>query len=167
MSMSAFAFSQDDGFTFSFQGAPMDLCGSIYVEVPGFAFGPMADFVILPVAIDIGGGMRNYLGIGAQAGLYLVPQHGFAVVPTIAGTFVGRFGFIPSFPIDIDAKLGFMLGYNTVFYGASGIGVKLEDANMRIYAGVEFYANPYYNVFDYYSPELLVNGVLAVGYYFL
>lgn len=140
--------------------AELDVYGAL--SIPGFAIGPMADFVYFPWSIDIGGGKYNHLGVGGSAGLLFYFGDEFAVLIPIQALFMGRFEMIEGFPFDFDARLGFMIGPGVVFYGASNLFVHFGD--IRVGAGVNFFPNPLHDVFDPYSDELWFNFVLSVGY---
>lgn len=164
--------NDDDAFTFSFSGAPMELSVHVFAEIDFSTFpppfGPMAEFIILPFAIKTGPETKNYLGIGAQGGAYFYIADQFFVIPVVAGIFVGRFSLSKSFILDIDARLGVMIGDSAVLYGAAGIGLKLfVPFESRIYAGIEFTGNPYYDPLDYYSPSLVYCFVIGYGFYIM
>ena len=140
----------------------MDVYGAL--TIPGFEIGPMADFVYFPWSIDVGGGRYNHLGIGGSAGFLFYFGDEFVLLMPIQALFMGRFGMFESFQFDIDARLGFMIGPNVVFYGSSSFYVFFGD--IRVGAGINFFPNPNYDVFDQYSDEILINFMLTVGYRF-
>jgi len=128
------------------QEAPTQINAGVAMEIPGFAFGPMVDFLNFPMRIKIGQGMYNYLGWGGSTGVFLVFAPDFGVAIPIQAIFAGRFGFIKNLPIDVDARLGFMIGgAATIFYGASNIAVQfpLSSLTARASAGINFIAGSY------------------------
>lgn len=142
--------------------AELDVYGALCI--PGFEIGPMADFVYFPWSIDVGGGRYNHLGIGGSAGFLCYFGDDFVLLIPIQALFMGRFEMFEKFPFDFDARLGFMIGPSAVFYGSTSFYFFIGD--IRVGAGVNFFPNPGYDVFDQYSPELLVNFMLTVGYRF-
>ncbi|MBN1523222.1 MAG: hypothetical protein JW904_01960 [Spirochaetales bacterium] len=160
------AFSQD-GFNFSFENAPMELSVNVFAEIDFSTFpppfGPMGEFVVLPISIA---GTGNRLGFGAQAGVYFLIGDEFYAVPAIAGIFVGRFALSPEWIIDWDARLGVMIGGGAVLYGASIISLRLNAPwKSRVLLGIEFTGNPYYSPGDPTSSELIYGLVIGYGVY--
>ncbi len=142
--------------------AEVDVYGAL--SIPGFGIGPMADFVYFPWSIDVGGGRYNHLGFGGSAGFQFFFGDGLAFLVPVEALFMGRFEMFEKFPFDFDARLGFLIGSGVVFCGATNFYFFIGD--LRIGAGVTFYPNPGYDVFDQYSDELLVFFMLSAGYRF-
>ena len=153
------------------QEAPTQVNASLSVQFPGFAFGPMVDFVTYPISIKIDEGMHNYLGWGGAAGLMVAISPAFGVAIPIEGIFVGRFGFIKDIPIDFDARVGLMLGQFTMFYGSTNLAVQfpLSSFTARASAGIDFFpAGMYFGVgfdlqFGLVFPLQGFKSILSIG----
>jgi hypothetical protein len=137
------------------------------VLLPNVVFGPVVEIAAFPIAIPIGQGAYNRLGMGVDLDFPIRSGPAGSNLSTVAeGLVEGRFNLVERFPVDAVAGVGWRFSALPHFYGAAGIRIGflfVPSLMLQLSGGYRFWVNPDYASDIYNNPQFISAYTVGLG----